>query len=233
MKLSLPILIALLLGLAIPSTANANLITNGSFSTGDFTGWSIFTTADGTLGSTGFPAVTSFDVTGTGAQNAATFQVGQAILEIAPQNSGSLASITEGGGIFQQITTVAGSLNFNASIAAFTTLANVEGGIFSVLLDGVLEDQFAFGFVNTGQTRRNSLSFNNVSVGAGSHTIEISIARPFLSTQALDEFVTNVSATEVASAVPEPSTWAMMILGFLGLGFMSYRRKNQSMLVAA
>jgi PEP-CTERM motif len=31
---------------------------------------------------------------------------------------------------------------------------------------------------------------------------------------------------EVASAVPEPSTWAMMILGFCGLGFMAYRRKQ-------
>jgi PEP-CTERM motif len=28
------------------------------------------------------------------------------------------------------------------------------------------------------------------------------------------------------SAVPEPSTWAMMILGFAGIGFMAYRRKN-------
>jgi hypothetical protein len=28
------------------------------------------------------------------------------------------------------------------------------------------------------------------------------------------------------SAVPEPSTWAMMILGFAGVGFMAYRRKN-------
>jgi hypothetical protein len=28
------------------------------------------------------------------------------------------------------------------------------------------------------------------------------------------------------SAVPEPSTWAMMLLGFVGLGFMAYRRKN-------
>jgi hypothetical protein len=27
-------------------------------------------------------------------------------------------------------------------------------------------------------------------------------------------------------AVPEPSTWAMMILGFCGLGFMAYRRKQ-------
>jgi hypothetical protein len=30
----------------------------------------------------------------------------------------------------------------------------------------------------------------------------------------------------VTAAVPEPSTWAMMILGFAGIGFMAYRRKR-------
>jgi hypothetical protein len=30
------------------------------------------------------------------------------------------------------------------------------------------------------------------------------------------------------AAVPEPSTWAMMILGFAGVGFMAYRRKSKS-----
>ena len=34
-------------------------------------------------------------------------------------------------------------------------------------------------------------------------------------------------------AVPEPSTWAMMILGFFGVGFMAYRRKSQSALRVA
>jgi PEP-CTERM motif len=29
------------------------------------------------------------------------------------------------------------------------------------------------------------------------------------------------------AAVPEPSTWAMMILGFVGIGFISYRRRDQ------
>ena len=29
-----------------------------------------------------------------------------------------------------------------------------------------------------------------------------------------------------APAVPEPSTWAMMILGFAGIGFLAYRRKQ-------
>jgi hypothetical protein len=32
---------------------------------------------------------------------------------------------------------------------------------------------------------------------------------------------------ETVSAVPEPSTWAMMILGFLGLGLVAYRRKSK------
>jgi hypothetical protein len=30
----------------------------------------------------------------------------------------------------------------------------------------------------------------------------------------------------LTTAVPEPSTWAMMILGFFGIGFMAYRRKQ-------
>lgn len=34
-------------------------------------------------------------------------------------------------------------------------------------------------------------------------------------------------------AVPEPSTWAMMILGFAGVGFMAYRRKSKMALSAA
>jgi choice-of-anchor C domain-containing protein len=39
----------------------------------------------------------------------------------------------------------------------------------------------------------------------------------------------NVAVT----AVPEASTWAMMILGFAGVGFMAYRRKSQPAALAA
>jgi len=35
------------------------------------------------------------------------------------------------------------------------------------------------------------------------------------------------------SAVPEPSTWAMMILGFFSVGFMAHRRKSKPALMAA
>ena len=34
------------------------------------------------------------------------------------------------------------------------------------------------------------------------------------------------------SAVPEPSTWAMMILGFAGVGYMTYRRRKPSAIAA-
>jgi hypothetical protein len=40
------------------------------------------------------------------------------------------------------------------------------------------------------------------------------------------ELTGEISNIVVAAAVPEPSTWAMMLLGFAGIGFMSYRRKN-------
>ena len=41
----------------------------------------------------------------------------------------------------------------------------------------------------------------------------------------------SASATETfASAVPEPSTWAMLILGFAGLGFVGYRRNGKAAL---
>ena len=36
-----------------------------------------------------------------------------------------------------------------------------------------------------------------------------------------------------AGAVPEPSTWVMMIIGFLGLGFIAHRRRSRPALAAA
>jgi hypothetical protein len=34
----------------------------------------------------------------------------------------------------------------------------------------------------------------------------------------------------LTTGIPEPSTWAMMILGFFGVGFMAYRRKSRTSL---
>jgi hypothetical protein len=42
-----------------------------------------------------------------------------------------------------------------------------------------------------------------------------------------------LTADFAVAAVPEPATWAMMMLGFAGIGFMSYRRKSKPALMAA
>jgi PEP-CTERM motif len=46
-------------------------------------------------------------------------------------------------------------------------------------------------------------------------------------------FVFSEGIGNTISAVPEPSTWAMMILGFTGIGFMAYRRRSRPALMAA
>jgi hypothetical protein len=44
----------------------------------------------------------------------------------------------------------------------------------------------------------------------------------------LDHVTTSVIlGAAVTPAVPEPATWAMMLLGFAGVGFLAYRRRNQ------
>ena len=47
-----------------------------------------------------------------------------------------------------------------------------------------------------------------------------------LGTTASYDVNTQFNGTYSISAVPEPSTWAMMLLGFFGVGFMAYRRKQ-------
>jgi PEP-CTERM motif len=68
-----------------------------------------------------------------------------------------------------------------------------------------------------------------IFVGTGSDTLIISAQ-----TDPSEWFVDSVSVTGAAvGTVPEPSTWAMMILGFAGLGFVGCRRKNKMAFNAA
>jgi PEP-CTERM motif len=41
-----------------------------------------------------------------------------------------------------------------------------------------------------------------------------------------------VTVTPITSGVPEPSTWAMMLAGFAGLGFLGYRKTVKTRLAA-
>jgi len=60
-----------------------------------------------------------------------------------------------------------------------------------------------------------TVSFNT---GAADHQLEIFFADRYSVESELDFTI---------SAVPEPSTWAMMVMGFAGIGFMTFRRKQR------
>ncbi|MEH2628597.1 hypothetical protein V1292_006652 [Bradyrhizobium sp. AZCC 1719] len=67
------------------------------------------------------------------------------------------------------------------------------------------------------------LNFNpNVS---GVYTFDLKLF------SANDQLLGDVSIQ--VNAVPEPSTWAMLILGFAGIGVMAYRRKTRPAVLAA
>jgi hypothetical protein len=63
------------------------------------------------------------------------------------------------------------------------------------------------------------------------HSVAVDVGNeinPLIQESGVVEFAT----VAVAGAVPEPSTWAMMILGFAGMGFMAYRKRKGAMLAA-
>jgi hypothetical protein len=73
------------------------------------------------------------------------------------------------------------------------------------------------------------------TIGCGNPCLDPGGAGSFgaCSNGTLDTATTASALIIATAAVPEPSTWAMMILGFAGLGFMAYRRKSKPAMMAA
>jgi hypothetical protein len=170
---------------ATPAAAQ-NLVNNGGFETGDFSGFTQF-------GNTGFTGVTS------GAASQGSFGA-----EFGPVGST--------GGISQNLTTIAGE-----SYLISFDLRNNGGtpNLFEVLFGSsqlfTATDSAPFSFTN----------FSTTAVATGSTT-----ALSFSFRQDPDYFnLDNISVTRVAPGVPEPGTWAMMLIGFGAVGSAMRRRR--------
>jgi hypothetical protein len=120
----------------------------------------------------------------------------------------------------QTLSTVAGA-SYSLSFA-YNPGANVmSAGDTKVYWDGNLVTDING---NWGWTVYN---FSGLIATTDSTVLDFAGYHPVATYNGLD--AVNVSI----AAVPEPSTWAMMIIGFCGLGFMAYRRKNKMALSAA
>jgi hypothetical protein len=202
-------------GAAAP--ARANLLINGDFETGNLSGWTPFTTANGNNG-IGLPDVVPFDTTGGGTSNSARFEVGQVNF-----NPG----VFEGGGISQVFAFGGGTLNLSADVAALG-FANQSGGRFELLLNNAVLSTFQVNVINAGQTIRGQLSATESGLAAGSYTLAIRITRPFTNGAARDvtpyQFVDNVNAV----AVPEPATLTGAgVAALFGLTYAWRRRRTR------
>ena len=132
-------------------------------------------------------------------------------------------------------------------------LLNENGGIATNIVGLVVGQQYSISLLLWGDNRPGSNYVFNIAIGSNSwstpgvdgnagsnpgilqsyfftatNTSEILTLSQSSGTQA-SPIVDNISI----AAVPEPSTWAMMILGFAGIGFLAYRRRSKPALTAA
>lgn len=82
--------------------------------------------------------------------------------------------------------------------------------------------EFNIDFTSTG----SGLDFSNPH-------LKIAFFKNNTDTKKTGDLLSQNFAPDQIGAVPEPSTWAMMIFGFAGVGFMAYRRRKGAVLTAA
>jgi hypothetical protein len=167
--------------------------------------------------------------------------------------STTIADPAAGVGAGQSLTSTASSNPFSALITingiTQSVVAPLNGALFETSGGGVLDNvsgtvpgvPLGFNPDPSGVQVTIGTSIDNFAVSPGllatpSTTSDVECgclgSGQFVVSSALGQEIVNLDPTVavvtdgIASAVPEPSTWAMMILGFCGVGFLAYRRKQ-------
>jgi hypothetical protein len=141
--------------------------------------------------------------------------------------TGTSVTLTDGGYqlpadtqfIDNSVVASGGSTNLLVQTWAFTPAAS--GSEANQYSDGTSVNELNFGGVTQGSYDEFSQTFTTTP----GTTYVYSFNVPEFEGNP-DGFFVSVSDATVASAVPEPSTWATMILGFFGVGFMGYRKQR-------
>jgi PEP-CTERM motif len=200
----------------VGSSASADeLIVNGGFeaSSSNFTtppGWTNVGHEDGVLQYSSYPNLTPY----------------QGLNFYSLDGAGDNGVFIAGDGIKQSVATISGD---NYQLTFGLTGENGPGGVTT--LDVMIGSQLTVLTIDSDASNFFSKPFATTTINyvatSGNTTIS------FIETASNDggdndALIDGVSfqGPAVVSGVPEPSTWAMMLLGFAGVGFMAYRRKH-------
>jgi hypothetical protein len=181
---------------------------------------------DGALASSGTFA-TPGNVPGTPAN--VTFSLNTPIgISIGDSSSQTLGDFLASGGAFAITENIAGSLAqiANNTLFNFTgTVSVTTGQVFSVAHDDGLTLTIGSQLVidAPGPTSPDT-TFGTYTGPSGNFAFQLVYGECCGGPAVLEIDLPFAAVT----SVPEPSTWAMMILGFGGVGFMAYRRKRHA-----
>lgn len=229
--------VAVLAAVFNPLSAGAVTITNGSFENASIdpnsfpNGFVTLTQPD--------TSITGWSVTGGSIDYIGSYWQagdGQRSLDMSGVSQGTIASQTIGGTVAAQtyIVTFLMSGNPDNGPAAKTLDVWVNAGAHSTYT-------FDTSVAGNSHSSMGWVTESFTFVGTGSDVLHFAsttpapLSGPSGDLAAFGPALDGISITEGAAAgpaAPEPSTWAMMILGFLGVGFMSYRRRRSAFRLA-
>jgi choice-of-anchor C domain-containing protein len=190
------------------ATAQASsLISNGSFEFGSFDGAGFDTI------NAGNPAITGWTVGGNSVDWIGSYwqpQAGDRSIDLAGNAPGTLS---------QSFATALGQ----TYLVQYWMAGNPDGAPTVKNLNANVIVDVSASFDDTGFNKSNmGWTLKSFSFVANSTMSTLTFVDT--DTGPYGPALDNVSVT----AVPEASTWAMMILGFFGIGFIAYRRKSSA-----
>jgi hypothetical protein len=204
-------LVGLVAALAVSTSASATIVTNGSFEQSGLSGWTA--TGTGTTPGIGITVITTGGANSTGyGDNVPNYDGTHAVFFVDDNAIESLS----------QTVALNGGVTYALNFALFSTASGANNPFTFTLTDmlgGVLTNSNGSATIPVGQWTNYSYDFTAPTDGPYLLNFNF-VSGP---TPAKDVLLDGVAI----AAVPEPSTWAMMILGFCVVGFSAYRRKQR------